>query len=80
MSKKVLIIGEYIFNVIFIIAIVAGLGSSVMAALNVGGVNGIILGLIQLLLSWSGTLIIGLIVYSLLEIRKTLCVTNSHHQ
>lgn len=72
MRQKVLNIGEKIFNIMVIVAFIAGAASGVVSGIAVGGMAGIAAALIQVLLSWSGTLIIALIVYSLLDIRHSL--------
>lgn len=72
MRKKFLQIGEHIFNVMVILAFIAGATSGVLSGIAIGGVNGIISAALQIALSWSGTLIISLIVYALLDIRHIL--------
>ena len=72
MRKKFLDIGEKVFNVLVVLAFFAGAASGVFSGIAIGGVNGIAGGAIQILLSWSGTLIISLIVYALLDIRRSL--------
>jgi hypothetical protein len=72
MRKQFLNYAEKVFNVLVIIAFVAGAASGVFSGIAIGGKMGILDGAIQILLSWSGTLIIGLIVYSLLDIRHSL--------
>ncbi len=61
--------GEKIFNILVIIGFVAGAASAITSGMDIGGRGGLISGILQLVLSWSGTLIISLIVYSLLDIR-----------
>lgn len=72
MRQQVLNHGEKIFNLMVVIAFIAGAASGVVSGIAVGGMPGIAAALIQILLSWSGTLIIALIVYSLLDIRHSL--------
>ena len=72
MRKCVLNFGEKIFNVLVIIGFVAGAASGINSGVELGGKEGIISGLLQVILSWSGTLIISLIVYSLLDIRQQI--------
>lgn len=72
MRKKFLDIGEKIFNVLVVLAFLAGAASGVFSGIAIGGADGIAGGAIQILLSWSGTLIISLIVYALLDIRRSL--------
>jgi hypothetical protein len=72
MRKKILNVGEKIFNVMVIIAFVAGIASGIFSGIAIGGVAGIAAAALQVLLSWSGTLIIALIVYSLLDIRHSV--------
>ncbi len=69
MRTSVLNIGEKIFHVVFVVGLVAGAASAVTSGLAVGGFAGLLVALPQLLLSWSGTLIVALIVYALLDIR-----------
>ena len=70
--KCVLKIGEKIFNILVILGLIGGLASAISSGLLVGGKDGLITGGLQLIISWSGTLIIALIVYSLLDIRRSL--------
>ncbi|MBP9741953.1 MAG: hypothetical protein KBD37_01195 [Burkholderiales bacterium] len=70
--KKFLDIGEHIFNVMVVIAFIAGAASGVLSGIAIGGVNGALSAALQIALSWSGTLIISLIVYALLDIRHLL--------
>lgn len=72
MRNKVLTIGEKIFNVLIIVAILAGAASAVFANLPITTVGGMVAMLLQIILSWSGTLIVALIVYALLDIRHML--------
>ena len=72
MRKKFLTIGEHVFNVMVVIAVIAGAASGVLSGIAIGGLNGIFSAALQIALSWSGTLIISLIVYTLLDIRHLL--------
>ena len=72
MRKQFLNHAEKVFNVLVVIAFIAGAASGVFSGIAIGGGMGIVNGAIQVLLSWSGTLIIALIVYSLLDIRHSL--------
>ncbi len=72
MRKKFLTVGEKIFNIMVIVAFIAGAASGVVSGIAVGGKSGIAAAIIQILLSWSGTMIIALIVYSLLDIKDSL--------
>lgn len=60
--------GEKVFNVLVLLGFIAGAVSAVSTAMEIGGKQGWSAGGLQLLLSWSGTLIISLIIYSLLDI------------
>lgn len=72
MRKKFLDIGEKIFNVLVVIAFFAGAVSGAFSGIAIGGMSGIAGAVLQILLSWSGTLIISIIVYALLDIRHLL--------
>ena len=72
MRKHFLHYAEKVFNVLVVIAFIAGAVSGVFSGIAVGGGMGIVNGAVQVILSWSGTLIISLIVYSLLDIRHSL--------
>ena len=72
MRKKFLNIGEKVFNALVFIAFLAGIITGVFSGIAVGGVHGLAVALIQILLSWSGTLIISLMVYALLDIRCSI--------
>ncbi len=69
---KVLNIGEKIFTFIVIVAFIGGLISGVSTGMMLGGVSGIVSAIVQVFLSWSGTIVVALIVYSLLDIRHSL--------
>ncbi len=72
MRKHFLHHAEKVFNVLVVIAFIAGAVSGIFSGIAVGGSMGIVNGAVQVILSWSGTLIISLIVYSLLDIRHSL--------
>ncbi len=76
MRKTVLNIGEKIFNFVVVIALILGVVSAVNTALITsmdGSKKDAIIGaVVQLLLSWSITLVVSLVVYSLLEIAHSL--------
>ena len=72
MRNCLLYCGEKIFHVLVILAIIAGTWSGVLSGMSIGGMNGVAMAVIQIVISWSGTLIIALIVYSLLDIRRSL--------
>ena len=72
MRKQVLKFGERVFNLMVVVAFIAGAASGIVSGIAVGGKAGIAAALIQILLSWSGTLIIALVVYSLLDIKHSL--------
>ncbi len=72
MRKQFLNHAEKVFNVLVVVAFIAGAASGVFSGVTIGGGMGIVDGVIQVILSWSGTLIIALIVYSLLDIRHSL--------
>ena len=72
MRKQFLNYAEKVFNVLVVIAFIAGAASGVFSGVAIGGWMGALDGAIQVLLSWSGTLIIALVVYSLLDIRHSL--------
>ena len=78
MRKTVLNVGEKIFHVIVILGFIAGAASAVTSGLAVGGMAGFLIAVPQLLLSWSGTLIVALIVYSLLDMRHIMSSSCSH--
>ena len=71
--RCVLKIGEKIFHVLVLLGLIGGLASAINSGMMIGGRDGYISGGIQLIISWSGTLIIALIVYSLLDIHSSLC-------
>ena len=68
MRKCFLKWGERIFNVLVVLGFIAGAGSGISTAIAIGGASGWKVGGMQVLLSWSGTLIISLVIYSLLDI------------
>ena len=70
--RCILTIGEKIFHVLVLLGLLGGLASAVNSGMMIGGKDGFIAGGIQLIISWSGTIIIALIVYSLLDIRSSL--------
>lgn len=72
MRKQFLNYAEKVFNVLVVIAFIAGAVSGVFSGIAIGGSMGVLDGALQILLSWSGTLIIALVVYSLLDIRHSL--------
>lgn len=72
MRKCFLNFGEKIFNVLVVIGFIAGAASGIMSGMELGGREGLLSALVQIVISWSGTLIISLIVYSLLDIRHTV--------
>ena len=72
MRKHFLNYAEKVFHVLVVIAFIAGTTSGVFSGIAIGGRMGIVDGAIQVILSWSGTLIIALIVYSLLDICHSL--------
>lgn len=83
MRTKVLNVGEKIFNVLVVLGFIAGAVSAVMSGMGVASTSGHmgegwLAGASQLLLSWSGTLIIALVVYSLLDIRHSACKSAQH--
>lgn len=77
MRKKILDIGEKLFNVMVVIAFIAGATSGVFSGVAIGGLSGVAAAALQILLSWSGTLIVSIVVYSLLDIRHSLEKANS---
>ncbi len=72
MRKCFLCWGEKIFNVLVVLGFIAGAGSGISTAIAIGGRQGWTTGGMQVLLSWSGTLIISLVVYALLDIRHSV--------
>jgi hypothetical protein len=72
MRKCFLKWGERIFNVLVVLGFIAGAGSGISTAMAIGGKQGWTTGGMQILLSWSGTLIISLVIYSLLDIHHSL--------
>lgn len=72
MRKCFLKWGEKIFNLLVILGFIAGAGSGISTAMAIGGKQGWITGGMQVLLSWSGTLIISLVIYSLLDISHSV--------
>ncbi|MCE3268030.1 MAG: hypothetical protein K0R49_282 [Burkholderiales bacterium] len=72
MRKGFLCWGEKIFNILVILGFIAGAASGISSAMTIGGKQGWAMGGMQILLSWSGTLIISLVVYSLLDIRRSV--------
>lgn len=79
MRKCFLRIGGRIFNLLVILGFFAGGISAVFSGIGAsapanGGtiMEGWITGISQLILSWSGTLVIALIVYALLDIAESL--------
>ena len=75
MRKCFLTHGEKVFNVLVILGFLAGAASGIMSGMEIGGRPGLIAGALQVLLSWSGTLIISLVVYALLNIS---CCMSKH--
>lgn len=73
MRKCILNIGGKIFNILVLLSFIAGIASAVEAGIMVGGKQGIIAALLQLIMFWGSTLIVSLVVYSLLDIRQSLC-------
>lgn len=78
--KCVLHYGEKIFNILLILGFIAGAASGVTTATAVGGKQGWLAGAMEVILSWSGTLLIALVVYSLLDIRHTLANKQAVHE
>ncbi|MFN7095912.1 MAG: hypothetical protein ACK4M7_11155 [Burkholderiales bacterium] len=77
MRKQILNIGEKIFNVLVVVGFIAGIVSAIMSGMSVAAAEASksaawLAGISQLVLSWSGTLIIALIVYALLDIHHSL--------
>jgi len=78
MRKCILDIGEKIFNFLVVIGFIAGAASAVMSGMAVASSDGgtksaaWLAGGAQLVLSWSGTLVIALVVYALLDIACSL--------
>jgi hypothetical protein len=77
MRRGFLCWGEKIFNVLVILGFIAGAASGISTAMAIGGKQGWTTGGMQVLLSWSGTLIISLVVYSLLDIRRSVSKDNA---
>ena len=77
--KCILRIGEKIFHVLVFLGLIGGLASAINSGMTIGGKDGLIAGGIQLIISWSGTLIIALVVYSLLDISQNICVAKECH-
>ncbi len=73
--KCALRIGEKVFHVLVLLGLIGGLASAINSGMMLGGRDGFMAGGIQLIISWSGTLIIALVVYSLLDIRHSLCAS-----
>jgi hypothetical protein len=72
MRKCFLKWGERIFNILVVLGFIAGAGSGISTAMAIGGKQGWTTGGMQILLSWSGTLIISLVIYSLLDIHHSV--------
>lgn len=72
MRKCFLKWGEKIFNILVIIGFIAGAVSGVNGAMAIGDKQAWIAGGMQILLSWSGTLLISLVIYTLLDISHSL--------
>ncbi|MCC2625697.1 MAG: hypothetical protein K0R14_1570 [Burkholderiales bacterium] len=72
MRRGFLCWGEKIFNVLVILGFIAGAVSGISTGMAIGGKQGWTTGGMQVLLSWSGTLIISLVVYSLLDIKHSV--------
>jgi hypothetical protein len=76
MRKCFLKWGEKIFNVLVVFGFIAGAASGISTALAIGGKQGWAAGGMQILLSWSGTILISLVVYSLLNISHYVSQNN----
>lgn len=72
LRTKILNIGEKIFNFMIIVAFVGGAVSGISTGIMLGGVSGAVSAIVQILLSWSGTLVVAIIIYALLDIRQRL--------
>lgn len=72
MRKCFLKWGERVFNVLVVLGFIAGAGSGISTAMAIGGKQGWTTGGMQILLSWSGTLIISLVIYALLDISHSV--------
>lgn len=71
MRKSVLKYGEKVFHVLVILGFVFGVVSAVLSGMQFGANSmGAIAAVTQLVLSWSGTLIVALIVYALLDAKN----------
>jgi hypothetical protein len=77
MRKCFLKWGEKIFHLLVIVGFIAGAASGISTAIAIGSKQGWLTGGIQILLSWSGTLIISLIIYSLLDIHHSVAKNDS---
>lgn len=75
MRKLVLNVGEKVFNVLVVLGFIAGAASAIFSGISMGGSMGAISAVVQLVISWSGTLIVALVVYSLLTVAK-YCICN----
>lgn len=76
MRKIVLNVGEKLFHVFFIISLILGPYSAIMSGKSIGGKPGLVTAISQSLMSMGVTLTIGLVVYSLLDIKHKLSKDN----